>query len=166
MSKTEAMTSGMMTAWLRRIGELAGFEFTTISYSLRNNAGNNLDQDVNISDALRNFCASINEHPTIVQMEHDPLKLPLFSDERRKAHLKIRSTEGALFKALEDYVRRELTDTQAVDDIERAIRGEDLADKHSKLSPYEPATAAPDNGTPSTVDSKTRGSGSMQGRSD
>ncbi|KAI0465727.1 hypothetical protein F4859DRAFT_507826 [Xylaria cf. heliscus] len=39
----------------RRIGVLLGFEHNTISYNLRYMAGNNLDQNVNISDALRNL---------------------------------------------------------------------------------------------------------------
>ncbi|KAJ2981518.1 hypothetical protein NUW58_g6667 [Xylaria curta] len=45
----------MMSKWIKRIGVLLGFEHNTISYNLRYMAGNNLDQNVNISDALRNL---------------------------------------------------------------------------------------------------------------
>ena len=63
---------GTITKWVERVGKLAAFENTTINYSLRYMAGNNLDQNgkcpyhiignhrliihtVNISDALRNL---------------------------------------------------------------------------------------------------------------
>lgn len=45
ISKTEPITYGMMAGWIRRIGELLGFECTTIPYSLRYNAANELDQN-------------------------------------------------------------------------------------------------------------------------
>ncbi|KAI0448570.1 C2H2 finger domain protein [Xylaria acuta] len=44
-----------MSQWVRRIGTLLGFENNTICYNLRYMAGNNLDKDINISDALRNL---------------------------------------------------------------------------------------------------------------
>ncbi|KAK9774936.1 putative C2H2 finger domain protein [Seiridium cardinale] len=44
-SRSVGISSAMMTTWLRRIGELAGFEHNTMSYSLRYNAGNNMDQN-------------------------------------------------------------------------------------------------------------------------
>ncbi|KAK5637510.1 hypothetical protein RRF57_013225 [Xylaria bambusicola] len=44
-----------MNQWIRRIGILLGFQNNTLCYSLRYMAGNNLDQSVNISDALRNL---------------------------------------------------------------------------------------------------------------
>lgn len=43
MSESQHISSSMMTAWVKRIGELLGFEYTTICYSLRYAAGNNLD---------------------------------------------------------------------------------------------------------------------------
>lgn len=38
------ITLGMMTAWVRRIGELLGFEHSTICYNLRYMAGNKMDR--------------------------------------------------------------------------------------------------------------------------
>ncbi|RWA10320.1 hypothetical protein EKO27_g4770 [Xylaria grammica] len=51
----DPITYNMMGGWIRRIGVLLGFEDNTISYNLRYMAGNNLDQNINISDALRNL---------------------------------------------------------------------------------------------------------------
>lgn len=39
------ISQGMMTAWVRRVGELAGFEFSTKCYNLRYMAGNSMDRD-------------------------------------------------------------------------------------------------------------------------
>lgn len=44
MSDTQPISQGMMTEWVKRIGELLGFEHSTISYSLRYMAGNSLDR--------------------------------------------------------------------------------------------------------------------------
>lgn len=41
----EPMKKGMMTQLIHRIGELSGFEYNTISYSLRYMAGNNMDRN-------------------------------------------------------------------------------------------------------------------------
>lgn len=68
------ISSGMMNEWVKRIGELSGFEHATMSYSLRYMAGNNMDKNgtccfplywlripltgfskVNVSEALCNF---------------------------------------------------------------------------------------------------------------
>ncbi|KAI0971910.1 C2H2 finger domain protein [Xylaria arbuscula] len=54
MSK-DPINPSTMSGWVKRIGELCGFEKNTICYSLRYMAGNNLDQSVNVSDALRNL---------------------------------------------------------------------------------------------------------------
>lgn len=40
----EHMKKGMMTALIRRVGELAGFKHNTISYTLRYMAGNKMDR--------------------------------------------------------------------------------------------------------------------------
>ena len=44
MSPNEPISYAMMAAWIRRIGEILGVEYTTIPYSLRYNAGNGFDQ--------------------------------------------------------------------------------------------------------------------------
>ncbi|KAK1840387.1 C2H2 finger domain-containing protein [Colletotrichum chrysophilum] len=49
------ISSGMMAAWIKRIGEILGFEYPTIAYSLRYNAANAFDQSVDVSEALRNL---------------------------------------------------------------------------------------------------------------
>ncbi|KAH8654664.1 hypothetical protein BGZ61DRAFT_524198 [Ilyonectria robusta] len=55
MSLTEPITYGMMAAWIKRIGEILGRLYTTICYSLRYNAGNELDGSPYASDAIRNL---------------------------------------------------------------------------------------------------------------
>ncbi|KAM0814231.1 hypothetical protein AB5N19_00021 [Seiridium cardinale] len=98
-SRSVGITSAMMTTWLRRIGELAGFEHNTMSYSLRYNAGNNMDQN-GTSEVASLFTGA------------------------SEARLKVRSTKATLFKALKDHVRQEWTEKQALEDIEPAITGE------------------------------------------
>ncbi|KAJ0358359.1 hypothetical protein COL26b_014499 [Colletotrichum chrysophilum] len=44
-----------MAAWIKRIGEILGFEYPTIAYNLRYNAANAFDQSVDVSEALRNL---------------------------------------------------------------------------------------------------------------
>ncbi|CAJ2503094.1 Uu.00g104880.m01.CDS01 [Anthostomella pinea] len=51
----EPITYDTMRTWINRIGKLLGFEHNTICYNLRYMAGNNLDQNVNVSDSLRNL---------------------------------------------------------------------------------------------------------------
>ncbi|OHE90399.1 C2H2 finger domain-containing protein [Colletotrichum orchidophilum] len=51
----DCLTSGMMAAWIQRIGEILGFEYPTIAYNLRYNAANAFDQSVEVSEALRNL---------------------------------------------------------------------------------------------------------------
>ncbi|KAI0103271.1 C2H2 finger domain-containing protein [Nemania sp. FL0031] len=51
----EPIGYSIMSSWVRRIGELVGFERNTISYSLRYMAGNGLDQNENVSESLRNL---------------------------------------------------------------------------------------------------------------
>ncbi|KAI0448477.1 hypothetical protein F5B21DRAFT_510101 [Xylaria acuta] len=53
MSKDQPITSNMMGAWVRKIGELSGFEHSTVCYSLRYMAGNTMDRIVNVSDTSR-----------------------------------------------------------------------------------------------------------------
>ncbi|KAI0837724.1 C2H2 finger domain protein [Hypoxylon sp. FL0890] len=55
LSPNEPITSAMMAAWIKRIGEILGIEYPTISYSLRYNAGNVWDQSPDVSEALRNL---------------------------------------------------------------------------------------------------------------
>ncbi|KAJ0329333.1 hypothetical protein COL922a_012866 [Colletotrichum nupharicola] len=55
ISPNERISSGMMAAWIKRIGEILGFEYPTIAYSLRYNAANAFDQSVDVSEALRNL---------------------------------------------------------------------------------------------------------------
>ncbi|KAH6953926.1 hypothetical protein BKA56DRAFT_681701 [Ilyonectria sp. MPI-CAGE-AT-0026] len=55
MSLTEPITYGMMAAWIKRTGEILGRLYTTICYSLRYNAGNELDGSPYASDAIRNL---------------------------------------------------------------------------------------------------------------
>lgn len=43
MSLTDSITYGMMSGWIKRVGQLLGRLHTTICYSLRYNAGNELD---------------------------------------------------------------------------------------------------------------------------
>lgn len=44
LSRDKLISSSMMSSWIKRIGEILGFEYTTIPYSLRYNAGNAWDQ--------------------------------------------------------------------------------------------------------------------------
>lgn len=44
MSLDKPISPGMMGGWVKRVGELLGFERNTICYNLRYMAGNNLDQ--------------------------------------------------------------------------------------------------------------------------
>ncbi|KAK7229589.1 hypothetical protein V2G26_001759 [Clonostachys chloroleuca] len=55
ISMDAPITYGMMARWIRRIGEILGFEYSTIPYSLRYAAANGFDQSVDISEALRNL---------------------------------------------------------------------------------------------------------------
>ncbi|KAK1707756.1 C2H2 finger domain protein [Colletotrichum acutatum] len=55
ISTNDRITSGMMAAWIQRIGEILGFEYPTIAYNLRYNAANAFDQSVDVSEALRNL---------------------------------------------------------------------------------------------------------------
>ncbi|KAJ5015542.1 hypothetical protein K4K57_012998 [Colletotrichum sp. SAR 10_99] len=55
ISPSERITYAMMAAWIKRIGQILGFEYSTIAYSLRYNAGNEFDENVNVSAALRNL---------------------------------------------------------------------------------------------------------------
>lgn len=52
MSLTEPITYGMMSGWIKKIGELLGRLYTTICYSLRYNAGNELDGSCKIHAPL------------------------------------------------------------------------------------------------------------------
>ncbi|KAI1261826.1 hypothetical protein F5Y18DRAFT_193700 [Xylariaceae sp. FL1019] len=51
----EGITRGVTTKGVNRIGELLGFEHSTICYNLRFMAGNNMDRSVDVSEALRNL---------------------------------------------------------------------------------------------------------------
>ncbi|CAJ2505567.1 Uu.00g129610.m01.CDS01 [Anthostomella pinea] len=55
ISPAEPITYGMMSGWIKRIGEILGLQYPTIAYSLRYNAGNELDQSPDVSEALRNL---------------------------------------------------------------------------------------------------------------
>ncbi|KAI1271427.1 C2H2 finger domain protein [Xylaria sp. FL0933] len=52
---TSPVHAGTMTTRFTAIGELAGYEHNTISYGIRYGAGNTLDQNINVSDSLRNL---------------------------------------------------------------------------------------------------------------
>lgn len=45
ISPSERITYAMMAAWIKRIGQILGFEYSTIAYSLRYNAGNEFDEN-------------------------------------------------------------------------------------------------------------------------
>ncbi|RWA03585.1 hypothetical protein EKO27_g11521 [Xylaria grammica] len=55
LSPDKPISYGMMAAWIKRIGEILGCQYTTIPYNLRYNAANELDQSSWISEALRNL---------------------------------------------------------------------------------------------------------------
>ncbi|KAE9566472.1 hypothetical protein CGMCC3_g17382 [Colletotrichum fructicola] len=55
ISLNERITAGMMNGWIKRIGEILGFNYPTTAYTLRYNAANAFDQSVDVSDALRNL---------------------------------------------------------------------------------------------------------------
>ncbi|KAH8659526.1 C2H2 finger domain protein [Ilyonectria robusta] len=55
ISPDQPISYQMMANWIRRIGVLLGIEYPTISYNLRYNAANSLDQSGDISSALRNL---------------------------------------------------------------------------------------------------------------
>ncbi|KAH0419558.1 hypothetical protein CcaCcLH18_14355 [Colletotrichum camelliae] len=55
ISPNKRISSGMMAAWIKRIGEILGFEYPTIAYNLRYNAANAFDQSVDVNEALRNL---------------------------------------------------------------------------------------------------------------
>jgi hypothetical protein len=44
LSSNEPISYAMMAAWIRRIGEILGVEYTTIPYNLRYNAANGFDR--------------------------------------------------------------------------------------------------------------------------
>lgn len=44
LSPVKPISYAMMASWVKRIGEILGIEYTTISYSLRYNAGNAWDE--------------------------------------------------------------------------------------------------------------------------
>jgi hypothetical protein len=44
LSSNEPISYAMMAAWIRRVGEILGVEYTTIPYSLRYNAANGFDR--------------------------------------------------------------------------------------------------------------------------
>lgn len=44
LSPNEPISSSMITSWIKRIGEILGFGYTTVLYCLRYNAGNAWDQ--------------------------------------------------------------------------------------------------------------------------
>jgi hypothetical protein len=49
ISENERISSGMMAEWIKRIGEILGFEYNTIAYSLRYNGANEFDQNSMLS---------------------------------------------------------------------------------------------------------------------
>ncbi|KXX77138.1 hypothetical protein MMYC01_207556 [Madurella mycetomatis] len=55
MSPTEPISPATIAGWVRRVGELTGFEVPTIPYNLRYNAANVFDRSSNVSDATRNL---------------------------------------------------------------------------------------------------------------
>ncbi|KAH9903876.1 C2H2 finger domain protein [Xylariomycetidae sp. FL2044] len=55
ISQAEPITYGMISVWIKRIGEILGLQYPTIAYTLRYNAGNELDQSPDVSEALRNL---------------------------------------------------------------------------------------------------------------
>ncbi|KAI8170245.1 hypothetical protein K4K49_004655 [Colletotrichum sp. SAR 10_70] len=55
ISPSERITYAMLGAWIKMIGQILGFEYSTIAHSLRYNAGNEFDENVNVSAALRNL---------------------------------------------------------------------------------------------------------------
>lgn len=57
LSPDEPISYQMIATWIRRIGEILGFEYPTIPYSLRYNAANEFDQSGQSRPyCLRNLC--------------------------------------------------------------------------------------------------------------
>ncbi|KAJ4394460.1 hypothetical protein N0V93_003678 [Gnomoniopsis smithogilvyi] len=160
MSANQPITKGMMLAWVRRIGELVGFEHSTITYSLRYMAGNNLDRnDRHVSFDLwamhRNLdmqqdlvyqsashghsvstrrpisltpeqSAALNDHPLIQRLSQQLERLPRY--DRTEGRRQINRVRARLRRETKEQVRKEFTIQQAVDDIERQIKGQSFAD--------------------------------------
>ncbi|KAK7219040.1 hypothetical protein V2G26_007043 [Clonostachys chloroleuca] len=184
ISMDAPITYGMMARWIRRIGEILGFEYATIPYSLRYAAANGFDQMVlDVSEALRNLAldhansvpfqrhylgrevnadtwailrgqkpqqalikqacsvghsiskrrptdltaeqtASINTHPLIRKLELELRRMNRGSNKRAKALRKLENEKLRLKRSLKQNIRNEWTDSQAVEDIERQLRGE------------------------------------------
>uniref|UniRef100_A0A8H7NI66 Uncharacterized protein n=1 Tax=Bionectria ochroleuca TaxID=29856 RepID=A0A8H7NI66_BIOOC len=55
ISMDAPITYGMISRWIRRIGEILGFEYSTIPYNLRYAAADGFDQSGDVSEALRNL---------------------------------------------------------------------------------------------------------------
>ncbi|KAI1421246.1 C2H2 finger domain protein [Xylaria sp. FL1777] len=198
----EPITRGMMTKWVNRIGELLGFEHTTICYSLRYMAGNNMDRNVNVSEALRNLVmdhtpnsdtfqkhylnrnvcadlwamhracepqqtlveiatshghsrstrrpanlsaeqsAALNHHPDVVRLKQQLQRLHPDSPKYRPVRLKIQATKAHLRRVEKSRMRKEWTDKQAVEDIERQVQGQGFLqpiNPSSRIQPMNPA---------------------------
>lgn len=53
MSATDPMKRGTMEGWVKRIGEIVGFEYNTICYSLCYAADNNIDKNGRLCPSSR-----------------------------------------------------------------------------------------------------------------
>jgi hypothetical protein len=86
--------------------------------------------------------ASINTHPQIRQLMRELQGLPQRSQEYRAARSNIRKEKQRLRRDLKQKIRNEWTDNQAVDDIERQLRGDGFAEDavaDTRCSPQRPS---------------------------
>lgn len=70
---------------------------------------------------------SLNLHPSIVRLTKQLHGLPVRSEEYREVRARIKSTKSRLFTAAKTDLRKQWTSEQAVDDIQRQIRGQGFA---------------------------------------
>ncbi|KAK2732924.1 C2H2 finger domain-containing protein [Colletotrichum kahawae] len=116
ISPDERISSGMMAAWIKRIGEILGFEYPTIAYNLRYNAANAFDQSVDVSEALRNLAMG---HGSSDPFQRHYLGRNISADLWGI----LRGQRPQLRRELKQKIRDEWTNKQATDDIERQIQG-------------------------------------------
>ncbi|KXH36374.1 C2H2 finger domain-containing protein [Colletotrichum salicis] len=129
ISTNDRITSGMMAAWIQRIGEILGFEYPTIAYNLRYNAANAFDQSGHSISEHRptglttEQSTSVAMHPTIRELTKALRELPQGSKQYNQVKRARRNEKQRHRRELKQRLRDEWTDKQATDDIERQIHG-------------------------------------------
>ena len=93
-------------------------------------------------DLTAEQAASVNTHPQIRLLQQELRKLTPRSQEYRAARRNIRKEKQRLRRNLKEKIRSEWTANQAVDDIERQLRGDGFAEDalvDTRCSPQRPS---------------------------